>query len=912
MKNYFHFKSLKRKILLLIVGVSVISFLTTISIGSYLAQKREKQLSEKYIYSMTEGYAAKVRSILQQSLSAANTLACTFADNYDATSQNKLSNEHISRICKSLMERNRNFVGIKVVLDPLPSASRKKTNQPDVEVIPDSNFFSQLEQLRFQATQSEKNTHLYWFAVEQEGFRSIIEMKPDDYESKDYYLVVKKMQQPFISTPYSLKIQDKRYELITISTPVIFQNIFYGIIVIEIPIESFREIVDNEMLYTNNEVLTLISENNTIVASTGKAYLSSQDISKLYRNIVINNMDKEGVFSYEFEGKKTVHTTSPIHFPGVFSSWNVHYEVSEQTLTSQFQKHIGFLFELIILIIIILCVASYYIASYYFAPLLQLQNLSKEIALGNLSGEYNMKTRTLEVANLKQSILDIRNSLLNISEFAIQIGRGELTAQFSPRSSSDVLGISLIKMKESLSKAKDDDEKRKAENEIRFWTSHGITQFSDTLRKFNNDLEKLTYHVIVDLVEYLQVNQGAVFTINNKDITEVYLELVSAFAYNRQKYLKKKIHINEGLAGACAREKKTMYLNNIPDDYVEITSGLGHSRPRYLLLVPLISEDKVMGVIELASFKPIEKYKIEFVEKVGEGIASTLFSVRIANETNRLLEQSREQTEAMAAQEEELRQNIEELQATKEEMDRQNAEFYQRMYLYIQVLDAVPYYISVTNRELNWIFMNKKLADSLGLDRDDLDSKKCTLFGGDICKSNDCAVQKLKYEGLHETYLTKAGKKFMVHTDYIYDKRGDAMGQVEIMTDVTNRLDSEKNITNLVHDMRALLFAISQSALLFELDLDGNIVNASEMMEKMLGYSNEEIIGIQFKTIILKEDIPKLDKYFRRVTKGRAVNELFEFTTKKDTKITTRLHFNPIKDDNEVIKRILVVGTLLE
>jgi PAS domain S-box-containing protein len=122
--------------------------------------------------------------------------------------------------------------------------------------------------------------------------------------------------------------------------------------------------------------------------------------------------------------------------------------------------------------------------------------------------------------------------------------------------------------------------------------------------------------------------------------------------------------------GACAAEKDIIMLTEIPQEYIEITSGLGGTNPNFLLLTPLINEDEVMGVIEIASLRRFEEHEILFVKEIAKSIATTLHSVKVNSPTAELLMKSKEQAEIMAAQEEEMRQNMEELQATQEEAAR--------------------------------------------------------------------------------------------------------------------------------------------------------------------------------------------------------------------------------------------------
>jgi len=279
-----------------------------------------------------------------------------------------------------------------------------------------------------------------------------------------------------------------------------------------------------------------------------------------------------------------------------------------------------------------------------------------------------------EIGEMSKALNELVVGLKGLSGIALEIGRGNYNSDFKPLSDDDVLGNSLLRMRDDLKAAAIEDAKRKREDEQRNWASTGVAKFSDILRRNNDKLDLLSYDVISNLTDYLGANQGGIFLINDDDKVDVYIEMVSCYAYNRQKHLNKRVELREGLIGRCILEKESIYLTDVPDSYVKITSGLGDSNPRCLVLVPLAINEKVFGVIEIASFNKIQPYQIEFVEKIAEIIASTLSSVRINMQTTKLLEQSKIQAEELVAQEEEMRQNMEELRATQEQSSRKERE----------------------------------------------------------------------------------------------------------------------------------------------------------------------------------------------------------------------------------------------
>jgi putative methionine-R-sulfoxide reductase with GAF domain len=180
-------------------------------------------------------------------------------------------------------------------------------------------------------------------------------------------------------------------------------------------------------------------------------------------------------------------------------------------------------------------------------------------------------------------------------------------------------------------------------------------------------------------VKYVNSNQGGLFLINDDSENDPYLELVSCYAFERKKFIVKRIDFGQGLVGQCYLEGARIHLRKIPEGYVHITSGLGGTNPNSLLVIPMKVNDKSYGVIELASFRKYEEHEIVLVEKFAESIAAAVSSVKINESTRILLEKTQQQAEEMRSQEEEMRQNMEELSATQEEMLRKEREYINRI-----------------------------------------------------------------------------------------------------------------------------------------------------------------------------------------------------------------------------------------
>ncbi len=258
-----------------------------------------------------------------------------------------------------------------------------------------------------------------------------------------------------------------------------------------------------------------------------------------------------------------------------------------------------------------------------FNPIKKYRNTISSMGRGILPEEKFREGRD-ELGRIGSALNSLIQGLKNLTTFSEEMGKGNFKSDFKPLSNGDILGNSLIQLRENLRTATIEEEKRKREDERRNWSNQGIARFSEILREHTDDLDKLAGKLISELVKYLGAQVGGLFLIRSGDNKEKVIELVSSYAYDRIKHLQKTIQVGEGLVGRCVQEGNTIFLTDIPEDYIRIKSGLGEDNPRCLLIVPLRLNEEITGVIEIATLEVFEEFQIEFIERIGTSIASSI------------------------------------------------------------------------------------------------------------------------------------------------------------------------------------------------------------------------------------------------------------------------------------------------
>lgn len=201
------------------------------------------------------------------------------------------------------------------------------------------------------------------------------------------------------------------------------------------------------------------------------------------------------------------------------------------------------------------------------------------------------------------------------------------------------------------------------------WINNGVAIINDILADNKDNFKELGNKVLVQLIKYVHATSGVLYMLNQED-EEGYFELIADYGCNNEiRKGKAKIHITTGNLGIAYSENRMLVIHDVPENYLKIESGLGKGNPKGLIIVPLSIDEKVFGMIELASFNEFTTIETEFIKRVANNIAGNLNNIRMNESSAEMIKKFKAQTQEMMEKEEEMRQNMEEMEAIREQYE---------------------------------------------------------------------------------------------------------------------------------------------------------------------------------------------------------------------------------------------------
>ncbi|MGM0581100.1 MAG: PAS domain S-box protein [Bacteroidota bacterium] len=592
--------------------------------------------------------------------------------------------------------------------------------------------------------------------------------------------------------------------------------------------------------------------------------------------------------------------------------WGISSHVNEAEVKEQLGELINKFIYTGLIILFLSLIISVIFSRVLLNPILSLKETLKLLGKGILPNNVPKKSDD-EIGEMALILNGYVSSLKNTANFAKQIGEGDFKADFKPISEEDTLGNSLINMRNSIQEAEKRDKERN-------WIVTGVAEIGEILRS-NDSLEQLGDEILKYVTEKIDAIQGAFYVLNDDDDDNYFLEMKSSYAYNKKKYLKAKFKFAEGLVGQSAIEQDTLLRTEIPHDYVSVTSGLlGDQRPSCILIVPLITDEKVFGVLEFAGFHKFDSSQIKFVEEISLIIARTVFNIKVNERTRKLLAESQTMSQELQEQQEVLRQNAEEMEATQEELKRTNQRLedqieevnrtQKRMQLLLENASEV---ITIYEKDGTVRYISPSVEKILGYRQEDI------IDTTELDKVHPDSKDEVHKQFLHlvdhpdesitmqHQYLNNDNEYVWVEVTGTNQLEDPAIQGIIFNTrDITERRRAEQE-----ERMRSKMQALSENSidLITRIDNEGKFFYVNPMIERYTGKRPDEVIQ---KGLHEADIEPKIVEAWAQLLEkvreqNEKVTEEVDFPSEMGDRVM-QVNAIPEYDEEKILESILVVS----
>ena len=304
----------------------------------------------------------------------------------------------------------------------------------------------------------------------------------------------------------------------------------------------------------------------------------------------------------------------------------------------------------------------------------QVTTVAREVGVeGRLGGQANVPGAAGTWKDLTGNVNLLADNLTNqvraIAEVATAVTKGDLTRSIQVEARGEV-----AELKDNINTMIDNLRLTTDRNTEQDWLKTNLARFTGMLQG-QRDLGAVGRLLLSELSSLVNAHQGVIYQMrSNEPVTGMgTLVLLSTFADSPEGQVNE-VKIGEGLVGQCAAEKRRMLITDLPDGTTPIRSGLFKANPRNVIVLPVLFEDRVKAVIELASLGAFTASHLAFLEQLTASIGIVLNSIEATMQTEGLLKQSQQLAIELQTQQKELQQTNEQLAQKAQQLAEQNYE----------------------------------------------------------------------------------------------------------------------------------------------------------------------------------------------------------------------------------------------
>src|SRR2546423_5955396 len=306
----------------------------------------------------------------------------------------------------------------------------------------------------------------------------------------------------------------------------------------------------------------------------------------------------------------------------------------------------------------------------------QVTSVAREVGIeGKLGGQARVPGAAGIWRDLTDNVNELAANLTSqvraIGEVAIAVTQGDLSRSIQVEAQGEV---ELLKdtINEMIRNLRDTT----TQNREQDWLKTNLARFTGMLQG-QKDLQTVGKMVLAELAPLVDAQHG-VFYLNAPVDDAPLLTMLASYAHRERKHLAQQFRLGEGLVGECAYEKQMILLTDVPPDYIQISSGLGAAPPLNIVVLPVLFEDEIKAVLELASFNSLSAVALSCPQQATGGRGIVLNTLEANSRTEDLLKQSQALTLELRTQQQELQQTNEELGEKARLLAAQNQEVERR------------------------------------------------------------------------------------------------------------------------------------------------------------------------------------------------------------------------------------------
>lgn len=655
---------------------------------------------------------------------------------------------------------------------------------------------------------------------------------------------------------------------------------------------------------------------------------------------IISAKDVEGIHNLEYQQKGRTYCQKTLYLSEIDTYVGVSCPIEE--LHGDISSYSKFMAWVCILGVIGSLIILLFFSHYSFETIKRIKNALTGVSKGgDVARNFQDQKRSYlrEIAKIEQIVFKIyadKKERMNCLKNLVDKNYEKHT---SLSQGEDKEADLLLELKNNLSKNYQEDKLKSIEVKNTEWINTGLTKFIDILRFHGKDRAILAYNIISNIVNYIGANQGAIY-FTDDETGDKYFDMAACYAYEKQKIINKRIPTDEGLLGRSFHEKRIINISDIPNNYIHIVSGLGMANPSHLIIVPLVFNNVISGMLEIASFHTFEEHHVKFLERIAESIASAISGLKITEKTESLLQQSKETSKLMKIQEVELLRNLKEMKRLREESTAKETEM-KGLFKAMDATSLVFEYdkdglITHVNTKASDLFQMQE-EEFIGKSHSDFssfspDNKQYIKFWDDIRSGrtrslSESITTKQKVVWLSETFtpiLNEKGevtKIINIGMDISETKvleRQLRSQEKEINRQMDRMNEKEKELKERQNDYetreREIKFfnqAINQAVCTIVFNRRGIIMEVNSKFLELTKYKEEEVISRDLNDFIMANNVSKFEKCLHLVSQNKVVHETLGFETKEKKNLVMGVTLSPFINEKNDLESVLMVASLI-